>query len=277
MDDTLNATQAAQLVGVSEKTMRSWLKKKDEQERPMILGAWKDDGAGGPAQWRIPRASLDGLAPLSHRLKDRATFDSARLLDLERQLQELRAQVSGQNRTSPRPPVPDSQPRHTQTPAVAGEADVGGVHTKPGRNGASGRFEPRDPDQAITRRLNRTAILPHNLRSWRQMADQHGIPETTVKHAIARGRLRIIRGRWRPVGGVGAPITAAFDVEGQRQFYREYGSRKDFIKCTDCPHHPTADVQADILPTASDAKTDVLSGGQTQAANLVASGTTAHR
>jgi hypothetical protein len=240
--DILNATQAALLIGVSERTMRSWLKKED-----MIVGAWKDAAPGGPAQWRIPRASLDGLEPLSRGSKGQDGLERSRLLDLERQIQELRERLDVPTDTLPRSRVKPLAARRDTGSATADNSDShvsARASAEPEASAwtlGAAPMAPRDPSQATTRRINTTSRLPEGYVSWRQFANQHGIPESTIAHAIARGRLRVIKGMWK-APDINHPITAVLNQEGQRRFYQLYGSRPDFRPCTDCPHHPTPDV-----------------------------------
>jgi excisionase family DNA binding protein len=88
MDDALNATQAAVVVGVSERTMRTWLA--DNK----IAGAERVHVPGSPWHWRIPRKSLDKF------IVDRAVLavtpssaDVTRLQHMEREIQRLKVEI----------------------------------------------------------------------------------------------------------------------------------------------------------------------------------------
>lgn len=62
--------------------------------------------------------------------------------------------------------------------------------------------------------------LPEGLTAWRDYAKEKGIPESTVLHAIDRGEIPIVRGKWKR-GRV--YILAALDEQGRAAVDRLYG------------------------------------------------------
>jgi hypothetical protein len=62
--------------------------------------------------------------------------------------------------------------------------------------------------------------LPEGLVSWRDYCKEKGYPESTVLHAIDRGEVPIVRGKWKK-GRVF--ILAAIDEEGKAAIDRLYG------------------------------------------------------
>lgn len=64
--------------------------------------------------------------------------------------------------------------------------------------------------------------LPEGLVSWRDYAKEKGIPESTLLHAIDRGLVPIVRGKWKR-GRVF--ILSALDEEGRAAVDALYGSQ----------------------------------------------------
>jgi hypothetical protein len=228
MDDTVNASQAAQLVGVSERTMRAWL------AGHKIADARKTHLPGGPAQWEIPLTSLEGLTPLSRRSSARDGFETARIADLERQLRSLDAQLQALTtrngnlmRSRGRAGAWGLSEGADYPPAMSDGADeLADASYAPA-------YAPRDRARTVTRALHSTTALPDGLIPWREFAELHGISTSTVKDAIERGKLPIVQGNWKVERFY---IKGALDAEGRRQFFRLWGHRPDYRPCIECPH-----------------------------------------
>lgn len=92
---------------------------------------------------------------------------------------------------------------------------------------------PRDRARSATRPMHSTSELPAELIPWREFAILHGIHVSTVKDAIERGKLRVVRGNWKVGRGY---VKGALDAEGRHQFYRLWCHRPDFVTCSECPH-----------------------------------------
>jgi hypothetical protein len=79
----------------------------------------------------------------------------------------------------------------------------------------------------------KASSLPGDLVIATSFAKQHGIAESTLKRAIADGRLYAIPGSWH-VGRV--IVKWALDDAGRAQFYELYHEHPKFHRCEDCPH-----------------------------------------
>jgi hypothetical protein len=65
--------------------------------------------------------------------------------------------------------------------------------------------------------------LPEGLTAWRDYAREKGYPESTIKHAIERGEVPIIVGKWKRGR---AYILAAINDEGKAAIDRLYGNKE---------------------------------------------------
>lgn len=163
-----------------------------------------DDLARINERYRHDRRQL-GLAPVRAPSADvprRSSADLlARLAEVERRLARLEA--------NPAQVIRVPSPRVSE-PASAFSARPAPVLTRPLSYG-----------------------LPEGLVSWRTFAQVHGLPESTVKHQIDAGALRVIVGRWK----VGYTyVKGALDAGGRRQFYQLWSGRENWRRCDACPH-----------------------------------------
>lgn len=221
MGQLVSAAQAAWLVRKNERAVR-W--RIAQGALPATHG---DDGHMRVALddleripgWRVDPARLDEL---TRRDPDVAATLEERIATLEariRALEQANARVA--------PP----QGRQVALPAL----DVSSHYPL----AANGPDEPvsapsvfprlRAPVQTVAL----SSELPDGWVPWRAFATTHDIAAQTVKNAIDDGRLPVRRGRWK-VGRV--YVEGALDAQGQATFFRLWGGRTDFMRCSDCPH-----------------------------------------
>ncbi len=75
--------------------------------------------------------------------------------------------------------------------------------------------------------------LPGGLVALQSFFKLHTMPESTVRRAVAAGRLPTIEGDWK-VGH--ARVKQALDAGGRSAFYRMYAHHPSFTHCEQCPH-----------------------------------------
>jgi hypothetical protein len=230
MDDALNATQAALVVGVSERTMRTWLA--DDK----IAGAARVHIRGRPWHWRIPRQSLNKfIVNRAAAAVDRAaravipsSADVTGLQHMEREIQWLKAKIERLTPPS-RPIVPSRVPTVVADPPRNLSAQKAAVTTTP--------VKPRASRSTKTRASDSLPQLPSHLVPWRSFAERHGIDRSTVQSAIWSGKLTIVRGGWTCGDD---RIIGALDEAGRAQFHELSGAWPSHVLCGDCPHRVAA-------------------------------------
>lgn len=141
---------------------------------------------------------------------------SARLAALERRIAQLERIIRETARSDGQEGASDDRGA-TLTPVSASN----GVAT------VSARY------RAIPARRAGLPPLPDGLVSVASFAEAHGIPPQTWRKALQVGRLPTVEGEWR----VGRALTRhALDADGRATFYRLWGDRPTFRRCSDCPH-----------------------------------------
>ncbi len=75
--------------------------------------------------------------------------------------------------------------------------------------------------------------LPGGLVALQSFFKLHTMPESTVRRAVAAGRLPTIEGDWK-IGH--ARVKQALDAGGRAAFYRLYAHHPSFTPCEQCPH-----------------------------------------
>jgi hypothetical protein len=180
MPELLTATEAARLIGVSERTMRAWLK------AGRVPGAVKTAPPREPARWQIPEDSARALLHLPEGTGSAGAL-SERLADMERRIEQLEALMQP-SRAAPRA----AEETHRTIPEG----------------------------------------IPEGLDGVTDWCRAHGVPETTLKHAVEAARLTVVSGRWK-VGR--AYVLHALDEAGHRQAYELWGRRETFRRCSRCP------------------------------------------
>jgi outer membrane murein-binding lipoprotein Lpp len=101
------------------------------------------------------------------------------------------------------------------------------------------REEPKAPPREQRERVRRASEqesaseLPGGIVSARAEAVLHGIAETTMRKAIASGRLPTVRGEWKQGRAI---VKEGLSDEGRARFYELFHGNANFKACGECPH-----------------------------------------
>lgn len=184
-------SQAARMLGITEKTLRQWAARaKITFER----------GQPDHREKLITHTDLEQLAtlhglPLDHEAVMRDTSLEARITKIEQRLATLEASIREHGTLLEA--LSTSRPLDiplTQTKPLA-RAPMPQPHVHSGQG------------------------LPEGLEIATAYATRHGIPATTINKAILSGRLEAVIGQW-VVGR--ATVHKALDQAGQEQFFKLY-------------------------------------------------------
>lgn len=87
-------------------------------------------------------------------------------------------------------------------------------------------------------KVRMTGSLPGSLVSLTEFADLHNIAQKTAVTGVEIKLIPALRGTWQSKDG--APISLALDGKGRAAFFQSYNSTATFTPCHQCPHDDVA-------------------------------------
>lgn len=196
--EELTTTQMAERVGVTVRTVQRWLKSGQLPAQPLPDGRYLVDGL---ALISLP-LTLHSNGIKSPRRSTDELYD--RYIDVRLEVEQLTERLAQAERRIER-----------LTRQVADLTKAKGPAPKPGRRKKPTKWVPIDYVPCI------------------DFARLHWVPISTVRQAIAEGRITVQTGAWKWGGRI---IREMLDEEGCAQFYERFHAHPRFQACQDCPH-----------------------------------------
>ncbi len=207
MDEYINIGEAARRLGVSEKTVRRWVKESHKLPGKIEQGRYvfAVSDLEALAQASLPPETDKRIEALEYRIAELET----RVGTVEALYQALEEQLETK---AARPPVRIHRPPRAEYTVKTEE----------------------EKEEAPAQPAGEKRALSANLVVAATYAKQHGIAPTTLQKAMTDGRLKAIPGTW--VQGR-ATVKWALDEAGRVQFHQLYSSNPHFVApdgCEEC-------------------------------------------
>jgi len=208
MNDRHMLGEVARMLSVDAKTLRDWLSKAGIEPAPDKYDA------------RRKYLTADQVAQLAA-LHERTPRHAPTVADLAAHVDELTAKIAALEAA-----------KTTYAPVTRYEGQEGASAFE---RSHSATYTPYPRRRTPPPAREAYSELPEGLRSWHDVANAHGIPESTMQSAVENGRLPVIAGSWR-IGRHSHTLTHALDAAGLQAFYRLYSPSPRFKPCPECPH-----------------------------------------